>query len=223
MRSLTHPDYIRLKAREMRMEKGLTIDEIAERLALSRTTVYHWMRDLPALERKGRFCPGREKAAESNKRHWRRLREAAYQQGLAEFEGLSKDPLFRDFVCMFIAEGYKKCRNVVSVANSDATVVRLADHWIRRFTRRKVSYYIQYHEDQDLNELTIYWRRVLGRPDAEIRFQRKSNSGKLNGRNWRSRYGVLTVGSSDTYFRARLQAWMDCLQWSWLEFEASGA
>ena len=81
----------------------------------------------------------REKAAEANKRHWRRLREAAYDQGLAEFEDLSKDPLFRDFVCMFIAEGYKKCRNVVSVANSDATVIRLADYWVRRFTRRNIS------------------------------------------------------------------------------------
>ena len=38
-----HPPYLREKAREMRVEKKLTIDQIAERLALSRTTIYYWV------------------------------------------------------------------------------------------------------------------------------------------------------------------------------------
>ena len=50
------------------------------------------------------------------------------------------------------------------------------------------------------------------------RFQRKSNSGQLKGRNWRSRHGVLTVCANDTYLRARLQAWIDCVQAAWLQF-----
>ena len=37
---MTHPDYIRQKALRLRTEARLTIDEIAERLALSRTTIY---------------------------------------------------------------------------------------------------------------------------------------------------------------------------------------
>ncbi len=31
----------------MRIERKLTIDELAERLALSRSTIYYWVRDLP--------------------------------------------------------------------------------------------------------------------------------------------------------------------------------
>jgi predicted transcriptional regulator len=31
----------------MRIERQLTIDELAERLALSRSTIYYWVRDLP--------------------------------------------------------------------------------------------------------------------------------------------------------------------------------
>jgi transposase len=51
---MSHPPYLRAKARELRTERRLTIDEIAERLALSRTTIYHWVRDLAPIERSGR-------------------------------------------------------------------------------------------------------------------------------------------------------------------------
>jgi hypothetical protein len=36
-------------------------------------------------------------------------------------------------------------------------------------------------------------------------------------------YGVLTVLTSDTQLRARLQGWMDCLQAQWLHSPRSGA
>jgi hypothetical protein len=48
-----------------------------------------------------------------------------------------------------------------------------------------------------------------------IKFQRKSNSGQLAGRIWRSKYGVLQVRVSDTYLRARLDAWMDRVRADW--------
>ena len=50
---MSHPAYIRAKARELRIERRLTIDEIAERLALPRGTIYYWVRDLPLSEREG--------------------------------------------------------------------------------------------------------------------------------------------------------------------------
>jgi predicted DNA-binding transcriptional regulator AlpA len=44
---MAHAAYIRTKAREMRVERHLTIDQIAERLALPRATIYYWIGDLP--------------------------------------------------------------------------------------------------------------------------------------------------------------------------------
>lgn len=44
---MAHAAYIREKARSLRVERQLTIDQLAERLALSRSTVYYWVRDLP--------------------------------------------------------------------------------------------------------------------------------------------------------------------------------
>jgi DNA-binding XRE family transcriptional regulator len=103
--------YIREKARQLRAEKKLTIDELAERFAISRTTIYYWVKDVP--------------------------------------------------------------------------------------------------------ELCAFWGALLDVEPTEIKFQRKSNSGRLAGKTWRSKYGVLQVRASDTYLRARIDAWMDHIRADW--------
>lgn len=96
---------MREKARSLRVEKHFSLDEIAARLALPKPTVYYWIRDLPL----GR--PRRENGHPGNNavvRKHRLMREAAYTQGQGEFEEMTRDPTFRDFVYMYIGEGYKK-------------------------------------------------------------------------------------------------------------------
>ena len=216
---MAYPAYVREKARKLRVEKHLSIDEIAERLALPKTTIYDWVRDLP-LDRPRR--PHR-KGNPAFQAKCRLRRMAAYALGRLEFERLSRDPMFRAFVCLYIAEGYKRNRNKVSVANSDPKVVVLCTRWIRRFARNRVGFSVQYHADQNLRELTRFWASQVGVAPEQIRLQRKSNSGQLGGRHWRSRYGVLTVHVGDTALRARLQGWIDCLQEQWLDSPVTGA
>ena len=143
-------------------------------------------------------------------------RAAAYLQGRIEFSDLLRDPTFRDFVCLYMAEGYKRSRNSVGVCNSDPVIVALCARWVRRFARNPVRYSVQYHADQDLRGLQTFWATILGVPPDAILLQRKSNSGRLRGRKWRSRYGVLNVTTADTLFRARIEAWMHSLQEQWL-------
>ena len=157
-------------------------------------------------------------------RKYRLLREEAYNKGRESFPVLSRsDPTFRDFVCMYIGEGYKRNRKRVSIANSDPRVVRLATRWLRALSRNKLQFSVQYHADQDLWELCEFWAAMLGVDPQDIRLQRKSNSGRLVGRTWRCEHGVLTVTTCDTLLRARLQAWMDCVQETWLHSPDSGA
>lgn len=218
---MTYPAYIREKARKLRTERKLSLDEIAERLALPKTTVYYWIKNLPDPEIKYRDSPARARArakgARLNTQRHKALRDAAYQRGADEYEQLCLEPTFVDFVCMYIGEGSKRNRSTVALANSDPKVVRLADHWIRRFSKNPVKYWIQFHADQDPTSLAAFWSLGLGVDPQQIRFQRKSNSGKLSGRSWRSKYGVITVRAHDTEFRARLQAWMDSTQEAWLD------
>jgi AcrR family transcriptional regulator len=211
---MAYPAYLRERARELRITKKLSLDEIAERLALPKTTVYYWIKDLP-LGRERKWSAGQRKGNRAMQNKWRLLREAAYAQGLAEYDQLIQIATFRDFVVLYIAEGFKRCRNTVSLANSDERVVAMATGWLRLLSRRKLCFSIQYHADQDLAELRSFWGNVVGTPPEMIRLQRKSNSGQLKGRSWRSAHGVLTIATNDTYLRARLQAWIDRIRKDW--------
>ena len=218
---MTYPAYIREKARTLRTERRMSLDEIAECLAISRTTVYYWIRDIPSPDITYRDSPARARArakgARLNTQRHRALREAAYRRGSDEYDELCAEPTFRDFVCMYIGEGFKRDRNRVALANSDPKVVRLADHWIRRFSENAVKYWLQHHADQNPLHLVSFWSFELDVDPQLISFQRKSNSGRLSGRTWRCEHGVLTVRANDTDLRARLQAWMDLTKAAWLD------
>jgi hypothetical protein len=218
---VAHPAYIRQKARQLRLEKHLSVDEIADRLAVPKTTVYGWVRDVPHAQPR-RTTGGQRKGNRNMRRTYALRRAAAYLQGRIEFENLLETPTFRDFVCLYMAEGYKRDRNRVRVCDSDPSIVVLCAAWVRRFARNPLTYSIQYHADQDLDELRRFWACKLSVGRDEIRFQRKSNSGRLTGRTWRSRYGVLSVTADDTLLRARLEAWMHSLQDQWLHSPAPG-
>jgi len=209
---------MREKARLTRIERQFTIDQLAERLALPRTTIYYWVRDLPIPgSGSGGEWPeaARRKGTVAMQRKYRLLREDAYAEGMQEYEALASDPTFRDFVCLYIAEGYKRNRNTIAICNSDPAVMRITTRWICRMTEKTLEYSIQYHADQDLSQLCKFWSLTLGIDPGVIKLQRRSNSNQLKGRQWRSRHGVLTVRAFDTLARARLQAWMDCLRAEW--------
>ena len=217
---VSHPAYLREKARSLRVEKGLTIDELAERLALPRTTIFYWVRDLPITHRTARQSAAQQRRASDNSARYRERGEAAYAEGVASFPELSSDRAFRDLICLYIAEGSKRNPNRLAIGNSDPAVMVVAVEWLRRLTDRPLIFTIQQHADQDLDELRRFWGPVLDIDGGEIRFQRKSNSGQLAGRNWRSAHGVITVTVNDTLLRARLQAWIDLMRESWLTLAA---
>lgn len=143
------------------------------------------------------------------------MRDAAYRQGEAETPELLKDATFRDFVVLYMAEGTKRDRNSVGFVNSDAQLVKLALHWMKQFSNRPFYYALQYHVDHDVDELKEFWVNMLGIQTVTIKLTRKSNSEELSGRQFRSHYGLLSVETGDTYFRARLQAWMDIVKSQW--------
>lgn len=217
----------------MRSVRRLSIDEIAERLAISRSTIYDWVRDIEIpkseFDARGqgnftfRAVESRRLGSLKMQATYAARRRVAYELGRSEYMKLNSDPMFPQFLCLYIAEGYKRDRNRVSLANSDPQVILVADAWIRRFARRKMRYQLQYHADQNPAELRRFWAGLLEIEPARVYLQRKSNSNQLKGRTWRSVHGVLSVESNDTLLRARLQGWIDELRLTWPTIAVSGA
>jgi transcriptional regulator with XRE-family HTH domain len=220
---VAYPRYLREKARSLRREKQLAIDQVAERLALSRSTVYYWLRDLPLEARTRPQKLAQRRASRSNRQRFQRQRDEAYELGRWEFPRLRAQPTFSEFVALYIAEGYKRNRNTVSLANSDPSVVILANGWIRYFSRNPVRYSVQIHADQAPTSIAAFWAGALGVSAAEVKFIMKSNSGHLRSRTWRCPYGVISVRACDTLFRARLAGWIDRLKEDWLHSPVIGA
>lgn len=207
-------DHLREKAVELRIQHHMTLEEIVERLALPKTTIYYWIKDLP-IPRTEKQTAAQQSLSENKRIRYARLREAAYQEGVEQATELLQDPTFRDFVVLYMAEGYKRDRNAVSIVNSDPHVIRLAHRWIKNLTPKQPVYSLQYHVDHDTDELKAFWGKQLSIEPSSIKLIRKSNSGKMAGRNFRSVHGLLTILVLDTYFRARLQAWMDIVKSQW--------
>jgi hypothetical protein len=222
MKNVAYPRYIREKAIELRKERHLTLDQISERLAIPKTTVWYWIKDMP-IPRTEKETAALLRRARDNSDRARLKREAAYAEGVAAFPKLSIEPCFKEFVVLYIAEGYKRNRNIVSICNSDPDVMAFATPWIRRFSRNPVRFSFQYHADQDPEALRAFWGPLIGAPPDEITTFRKSNSGQMRRRQWRCEYGVLSARAGDTYFRARLQAWIDLTKEGWLDSVPFGA
>jgi hypothetical protein len=208
-------DHLRAKAVQLRTEQHMTLDDIIERLKLPKTTVYSWIKDIP-IPRTDKQTEAQRKKADLVRAKYALLRDQAYQKGLDEASELLQNPTFRDFVVLYMAEGYKRNRNQISFVNSDAGMVKLAHKWIVTLTANKnIEYTIQCHVDHNEEELKQYWANVVGIQPTQIKIIRKSNSGNLSGRQFRSEYGLLTVRVGDTYLRARLQAWIDIVKAQW--------
>jgi hypothetical protein len=211
---MAHDKHLREKANYLRTEKHMTLDEIIERLSLPKTTIYGWIKDIP-IPRTNRQNEAQQKGTLMMQAKFAAIREQAYRQGREEAPELLKDFRFRDFVVLYTAEGYRRNRNTVSFGNSDPKMISLAHDWICRLTNSKIAYQLQIHEDHDEVELQQFWGDLLGVEPDKIKISRKSNSNQLKGRNFRSVYGVLSIKTDDTYFRARLQAWMDFIKEQW--------
>lgn len=106
-------------------------------------------------------------------------------------------------------------RTYAPVADDDHIRRKARTLRLRALTEKPVRFSIQYNVDQDLDELWRFRGELLDIAPDSIALQRKSNSNGLQGRQWRSRYGVINARVSDTLLRARMQAWIDRLKAEW--------
>jgi transposase-like protein len=218
---MAHARYLRRMARSLRVEQRLTVDQLAARLSLPRSTIYYWVRDLPlreaAPERTGEpSVVARDVAEKAPRKPARARSEAAYEEGLATFEELSAQPTFRDFICIYLVQGEQRDRTRVSLSNSDPAVMRLACRWLRRLSGGAPFLLLRYGPDQSPRELRRFWGETIGIAPRSIRVRGSCENLPSGQPAARLTHGLLTIGVDDALLRARLQGWMRRARESWL-------
>jgi len=218
---MAHSRYLRNMARSLRLERQLTVDQLAERLALPRSTIYYWVRDLPV--RASRPRAGAPPAIQSEAARILQSpscaeRRLAYERALGSYEDLTVQPTFEDFLCVCIAT--RGCcehgQDGVAVANSDPVAMQLANRWLWRLTDRTPHLSVHTDPCHSASELRRFWSEAVGARAEVIAVQRDSPS-PTGGRDARrARRGVLKIAVDDALLGARLEGWMHRKRQDWL-------
>jgi hypothetical protein len=209
-------------ARLLRVEQQLTVDQLAGRLAVPRSTVYYWVRDLPLrasrdedAEPAGGSELGEPVGTAGEHEQLSPGQASAYEQGLRSFDDLVAQPTFRDFLCIYILDGYKRDRTRVSLTNTDPAVMRLVNRWIWRLTDKSPSLSLRCPPQRSVSELRRFWSDTVGAQPEAIRARIGKQEDPLQRSGAAPVHGALTVSVEDKLLRARLQAWMCKMREGW--------
>jgi hypothetical protein len=155
------------EARRLRAENR-TLQEIADKLGVSKASVSLWVRDVPFTPSKRRYGPRRR----PNRLHEAKQREIeeCNAEGIERLGVLDEAAFLAAGVALYAGEGAKRDHSVV-FANSDPAMIRFHCRWLRRFfeideARLRVRVYL--HEGLDIEAAHAYWSGVTGVPQSQF-------------------------------------------------------
>lgn len=144
------------QARVLRAQ-NLTLQQIATRLGISKSSVSLWVRDVP-------FTPSKRRHGPRLRPHPQQLAKAqqieeSNVQGLATIGQLNEAAFLVAGVALYAGEGSKRDHSV-GFANSDPAMIRLRCAWLRRFfeideSRLRMRVYL--HQGLDLEVAEEFW------------------------------------------------------------------
>lgn len=203
-------DHIKKKAIELRYE-GYSLPDICTMLGRSKSTMHHWLKNIPLQRNK---MPTKvELMWQANDNKWKGLRKKAYDEGLKIFENRKEDKLFRDFIVVYLTEGHRKSINSVVVTNTNHNMIKACKSVLENFSN-KITYRVYFYEDRNPEKIKDFWSKFLTVDKNKINVHLKKG-GKLNKRSSTCDNGIMHIRVNDYTLRAKVQAWMDCLEEEW--------
>ena len=155
------------KARVLRAESR-TLQDIADMLGVSKSSVSLWVRDVEIEPLKRRPSLNRR----PHPQHLAKLAEIdeCDAAGVERIGALSAEAFLAAGAALYAGEGAKR-DGEVNFANTDASMVRFFCAWLRRFfvideARLRVRVYL--HEGLDLDAAEDFWSRVTAVPRSQF-------------------------------------------------------
>ena len=188
-------------ARRLRREEGAPINEIAERVGVSKSSVSLWVRDIELTAEQRQALLERNPAYNRQYSGWTRVaerrraeRQAFQEQGRALAR--RRDPGFIAGCMLYWAEGSKE-RNQLQFTNSDPNMARFFVDFLKthfRLEPRDIKITCNLFADHvdHQHEIERHWLDVLGLPDESLR---KSVVNVYSKYSKRKRVGNLPYGT----------------------------
>lgn len=162
-RVLEHREALRLR------KEGKSYSQIKNVLGISKSTLSDWLHKYPLTKEQIDSLRGlNEIRIERYRNTMRRKREERYllyyTQEKEKWFPFSERELFIAGLFLYWGEGNKADRNVLSVSNTDPSVIKFALNWITNclsISRNFVRIQLHLYSDMDINRETYYWVRQL--------------------------------------------------------------
>jgi hypothetical protein len=193
----------------------MSINKIAKRMALPKSTISTWVRDvvLTKLQRKDLKLAAENTS--SAMKVIRKIKVVRRQKWEGEakklFKRYSSDPIFMLGLGIYWGEGDKF--NVMKLTNTDVEIHKVWVAWVKRFipTSLKLVGTSMVHPGNSTVASTKYWRRKLG-IEIRVRLFKPRKTSKKRKNLWP--YGVLqviTAGKGSTEWHFKLMTWIRLL------------
>lgn len=204
-------------------KNNLSVKEISEKMNRPVGTIKRWLAPYRLKNSSENVKNNALKASLVMQEKYAKKRNNAYEDARKNVESDFKDNLLRDFVNIYIGEGTKRGRNIISIVNSDAKIILLSLVVLRKYflkETKKIKIEIRYYKENNNEiELLEYWKNLLNFENIEFRTYIQPTV-KVIGHNNSNKYGLVILRINDTYAKEKLNAYMDYLKEAWLkEFE----
>ncbi len=158
----------RRKAFELR-KLGKSYSQIKSELGISKSTLSEWLRAYPLTKEQIDALRGKsEIRIERYRQARRKTREirlkSYYEEEKNKWIPLSERELFLMGLFLYWGEGGKTHRNIVSINNTDPSVMKFAFYWLNQICqvpREKIQVYLHLYSDMDVTETIAYWSKEL--------------------------------------------------------------
>lgn len=207
----------RIIARELR-KKGVSVNKIAARLQVSKSSVSLWVRDIiltvEQLEKLQKHTivgadRGRLKSALIQKNRRLKRIQDEIEKGKKYFSNINHGEFFATGLAIYWAEGTKKQRRI-SFCNSDPKLIQLMISWLKLYFKiplSRLGCYVGINQIHTQREVIVkkYWSEITGIPLNQFT---KTSFKKVKNKkvypNYNEHYGTLTVKiakPADIYYR----------------------
>jgi len=204
----------RQSARQMRSD-GKSITEISRNLGVSKSSVSHWVADLPypTFSLSDKTTTRLRERARRNQTEAFKRRKGQEDLGFVEASNTTDRRLWA-FAALYWGEGVKN-KNKVGMGSSDPKMLAFFVSFILNYLKapvESITLRIQIHPGLDVKAAEKFWQQELGLPTTALRKTHVCvpiSSKQVTEH--RCPYGTAMVLWCNTDARARISGWIDAL------------